>query len=117
MTMATRVAPGESALPIASRAMVNATASCTNGSCTIATCQPNMADCNNKASDGCETNLQTSATYCGSCNNACNTNHGTATCAAGQCGITCAPGFSNCDGLVSNGCEVDLSRSEDNCGN
>src|SRR5664280_2053755 len=32
-----------------------ATASCTNGSCTIATCQPNRADCNNKASDGCET--------------------------------------------------------------
>ncbi len=94
----------------------NATAACTNSSCTIATCQPNTADCNGIASDGCETNLQTTAAHCGACTTACNSTNGTATCSAGTCGITCATGFDNCDGNMTNGCEVDLTKSVDHCG-
>ncbi len=96
--------------------LTNATASCTNGSCTIAACQPNTADCDNNAANGCESPLQSDATHCGSCGNACNTTNGTATCSAGNCGINCNTGFANCDGNVSNGCEVDLSKSVNHCG-
>ena len=96
-------------------ALAHATAACTNSICTIATCQTDWADCNNDPSDGCETNLPTSATHCGTCSNACNTTNGTASCAAGQCGITCVAGFANCDANASNGCEVNLNTSVDNC--
>lgn len=47
----------------------------------------------------------------------CNATNGTATCsAAGTCLLTCLDGFGDCDGEFSNGCEVDLSTSLDNCG-
>lgn len=36
---------------------------------------------------------------------------------SGACAIaTCEGSYENCDGEVANGCEVDLSRDEDNCG-
>jgi hypothetical protein len=35
--------------------------------------------------------------------------HGTAACIGGQCGVEeCAPGFADCNGMPSDGCEVDL---------
>src|SRR5204862_142494 len=67
------------------------------------------------AADGCEVNIASDATACGSCGNVCSTSNGTATCAGGFCGITCAGGFGNCDGVVSNGCEVNLSTDPAHC--
>ena len=97
--------------------LANATAACTNGACTISACaSSSVADCDGTASNGCEANLQTEASHCGSCAMACNSTNGTATCSSGQCGITCTSGFDNCDKSIANGCEVNLKQSVDNCG-
>ena len=43
--------------------------------------------------------------------------HGIGACSSGQVSImSCARGFSDCDGDASNGCEVDLMSDDDNCG-
>jgi hypothetical protein len=40
-----------------------------------------------------------------------------AQCAAGRCGLlSCAPGFGDCDGVASNGCEVPLRDTLTHCG-
>jgi hypothetical protein len=95
--------------------LLHATASCTTGRCTVATCAEGWADCNALPADGCEVNLQTDPVHCGSCSSACNTANGTASCSAGQCAITCLANYGNCDNVVTNGCEVDLTRTVANC--
>jgi len=43
--------------------------------------------------------------------------HGMGVCDAGKISITqCLDGYSDCDGKVANGCEVDLVRDDENCG-
>jgi len=43
--------------------------------------------------------------------------HGIGACDAGVISITqCSKGYSDCDGQVANGCEVDLMRDDENCG-
>jgi len=43
--------------------------------------------------------------------------HGMGICDAGKISITqCSNGYSDCDGQVANGCEVDLTRDDENCG-
>ena len=43
---------------------------CAGGLCVVKSCDPGYADCNAKATDGCETDLS-KATSCGKCNAAC----------------------------------------------
>lgn len=60
--------------------------------------------------------LQTSSQHCGACNALCRAPSSTTECLAGVCTITqCPTGFADCDELVENGCEADLS-SPSNCG-
>ena len=40
----------------------------------------------------------------------------TSICTAGACSLTCNTGFGNCDGMVANGCEVNLGTDRNNCG-
>lgn len=63
--------------------------------------------------DGCA-----STTPGNCCGIACATPaHGTASCSGGRCGIgTCQPGYGDCDGFATNGCETSLSTSAANCG-
>lgn len=60
----------------------NATATCVNGECPITKCATGFADCDGVLANGCEANLLTSATDCGSCGAACTTGD---TCYAGSC--------------------------------
>lgn len=58
----------------------------------------------------------TSLLHCGACGNACTPAHGTGRCGAGACEIAgCDPGWDDCDGLASNGCETQLNTLSD-CG-
>lgn len=50
----------------------NATSVCTNGTCTIGACEDKYKDCNNKASDGCESDIRSSVSHCGGCGKKCN---------------------------------------------
>jgi hypothetical protein len=68
----------------------HASMACDGGKCVVASCNPGYADCNAKASDGCESNLSKPAT-CGSCNGAC-----------GALAPLCAP--SGATFQCSNGC-------------
>ncbi len=96
--------------------LANATAACTGGSCTVASCNAGFGDCDGDPSNGCETNLATTPAHCGRCGGACGAINGAATCAAGACGITCAAGYGNCDGSLVNGCETLTTSSNTHCG-
>lgn len=47
------------------------TFSCTMGMCVVATCPPNMDDCNMTAADGCEVDLRDTLAHCGMCMSSC----------------------------------------------
>jgi len=95
----------------------NATASCAAGRCAVASCNAGFADCNMNPADGCEVNLNTSASNCGRCGNVCVFAGGTAACTMGACTLTmCAASLGDCDGDRSNGCETNLSTATSHCG-
>lgn len=92
-----------------------ATPLCAAGRCTLR-CTTGYADCNNDPTDGCETDLSNDPDHCGRCGNAClRTANTVAWCEAGSCQSTCMPGFADCDGVTSNGCEASLDGVA-NCG-
>ncbi len=95
----------------------NATPACVGGSCDYTACALGFGDCDSIRANGCETNIQASLSHCGRCAAPCSLPNATAECASGACSIQdCQPPFANCDGVVSNGCEVDTSSSSANCG-
>jgi len=98
-------------------AVANGAATCTAGSCAVASCAGSFGDCDTMAANGCETDTATSAAHCGACGRACaaRANAGV-TCAAGACVYACDAGFADCDGDPSNGCEVDTRSAPANCG-
>lgn len=54
--------------------------------------------------------------HCGACDNVCQHAGAASLCMAGQCRLgPCLPGFENCDGDESNGCETSLNSSS-HCG-
>ncbi len=94
----------------------NATATCTSGACGLS-CNGGFDDCDTSAATGCETSTATDVTSCGSCGNACPARaHADVTCAGGTCGYRCRSGYADCNGMASDGCEVDLGADADNCG-
>jgi len=97
---------------------------CTNGepvpvcSCSDVGCAAGWADCDGEAGNGCEQNLSSSPQACGACGNACpQPANAEAVCQDGVCGAgPCRPGFGDCDGDPTNGCEADLRTSAGSCG-
>ncbi|MEI8258535.1 MAG: hypothetical protein WCJ30_22915, partial [Deltaproteobacteria bacterium] len=95
----------------------NAAATCALGACAPGTCNPGFADCDGNPANGCEVNLQTDPTHCGSCATACSFPNAAASCTAGVCAVgACNPNYSNCDFVATNGCETDLRTSATDCG-
>jgi|GEM_PF-1212356 hypothetical protein len=92
------------------------TVGCSSSTCTIFACNAGFANCNNLYSDGCEVNVNTSVSNCGSCGHVCSANNCTPSCSAGTCVDSCNAGFANCDNNPSNGCEVNLGNDHNNCG-
>jgi hypothetical protein len=87
----------------------NATALCNNGTCEIDQCDAGFSDCDMSSNNGCEVETRSSINDCGSCGDACIIPNGTPICRSGVCEIgACDPGFGDCDGFVSNGCEQSL---------
>jgi hypothetical protein len=94
----------------------NGSPTCTGSSCAISSCTPGFANCNTDVDDGCETRLNTLA-QCGGCNTACALPHANASCVTGTCEVaSCITPYVDCDGVASNGCEVDTSKDTNNCG-
>jgi hypothetical protein len=54
---------------------------------------------------------------CGSCGNICNLPHATAGCVSGNCTIAvCDAGWTDCNGMLTDGCEANLQNDPNNCG-
>jgi DNA-binding beta-propeller fold protein YncE len=88
----------------------NATATCSAGTCALATCNAGRGNCNMNTADGCETDTQTSATNCGGCGTTCMFANATAACAGGMCALgACTTNFANCNGNAADGCEASLT--------
>lgn len=88
---------------------------CVGGLCVVGRCELGFADCNGNVVDGCETDLS-SVRNCGACGVACVGEQAMMACNAGVCQVAgCEPGFDDCDGIVSTGCERSLSTLTD-CG-
>src|SRR5204863_8412172 len=93
----------------------NAAATCFSGTCQIGACNPLFANCDGNAANGCEKSL-TTLTDCGACGAPCAPANASASCASGTCTLgTCNAGFGNCDGIASNGCEVNTQTNALNC--
>ena len=97
-----------------------ASAACSASVCSF-TCATGWGDCDGNKLNGCETNLNTSATNCGTCNAACSSNHATPSCNAGSCNSACAANYGDCNGnLRTDGCELQITgagaSSAANCG-
>ncbi|MBI2392086.1 MAG: hypothetical protein HYV09_21015 [Deltaproteobacteria bacterium] len=98
-------------------ALANATAACTAGACTIATCNGGYDDCDKIASTGCETSLKTESN-CGVCGKLCTIPNGTGSCSTGTCLVSgCSTGYGDCDGLPANGCESNVAGGTPGPGN
>ncbi|TAK32213.1 MAG: hypothetical protein EPO40_03335 [Myxococcaceae bacterium] len=99
-------------------ALSNASAQgCSAGACTVVRCAAGYGDCDGAASNGCETNVQTTLTSCGACGRACALPNATAACTAGGCSlVACAAGFADCNANPSDGCEVDTRSDNASCG-
>jgi len=88
-----------------------ANTSCVSGVCNINGCNAPYKDCDGKSSDGCETDVQTSASNCGSCGLSCgmvSPSQGfykTASCSTGKCVYTCVSGHNVCSGSINSGCQ------------
>lgn len=89
---------------------------CAGGKCTSQVCAPGTADCNGVGTDACEVSL-TVPSQCGACGLSCGPYpHATAACTSLRCTLgSCDAGFRDCDGALSNGCEVDI-RTLSTCG-
>ncbi len=97
-------------------ARVNAAATCVGSACGY-TCDVGFADCNGVATDGCEVNTNTSLANCGACGSACTIANGMGACSMGRCGVaSCGAGYADCNGIATDGCEVNTNTSAANCG-
>ena len=67
--------------------------------------------------EGMCVNTSTDASNCGTCGNVCEVgDHAMAGCATGSCTMACQPGYEDCDGLASTGCESNPLTDAANCG-
>jgi hypothetical protein len=93
----------------------NGSTRCVEGECQPS-CGAGFEDCDGDPLNGCETDLGSSVRHCGACGARCNPESASGECVDGVCTAACDSGFADCNGLVEDGCEVDLA-SPSTCGN
>ena len=98
-----------------------ASVACAGTGCSVATCNANFADCDKVFTNGCEVNTSNDTANCGVCGRVCtapaNTQVASVTCGVGSCGVAaCNMGYSDCDKLFNNGCEINTTNDTNNCG-
>jgi hypothetical protein len=96
----------------------NATARCNfSHQCDIGVCARGFEDCDGDLKNGCETNVRTDPNNCGTCRRQCPPlPHAERGC-GDVCTIwRCEAGYRDCNGVVSDGCEVAAFGDAANCG-
>lgn len=97
--------------------VANGVAGCMNATCAVVSCTLPFADCDSDASNGCETDTNTTVSHCGSCGVSCQSRpNARVECVSGGCATTCESGFADCDGDAANGCETDTRNDVSHCG-
>jgi hypothetical protein len=91
------------------------TTSCVAGTC-VPVCASGYGNCDGNQLNGCEANLNTDLSHCGSCPNACTNPNGSTACTAGACAPVCNTGWGNCNGNPNDGCETGTLANLNNCG-
>jgi len=102
------------AIPVNANSVV-----CQNSACKVGSCSSGWGDCDGNFANGCETNIMNNGYNCGVCNNVCTyVPHAfDIGCHNGICTfLRCDPGWGDCDGIYTNGCETDIYISTSNCG-
>lgn len=95
----------------------NAQTACQSAQCVVTQCSTGFFDCDLKGTTGCESDVATDPSNCGSCGHPCALPHALQSCLAGSCTVAgCDTGWGNCDGDLSNGCEADVSGDPAHCG-
>ncbi|KAG0631969.1 hypothetical protein M758_1G294800 [Ceratodon purpureus] len=80
---------------------------CNRGVCTGNCLKGFYENCDRNPTNGCETSVWSDVNHCGSCGNVCpSPPNATPSCSFNTCKFTCNAGFSDCDLVASNGCEV-----------
>jgi len=97
-------------------AVPNAAGLCQGGACLPGACDPGWDDCNQQPADGCEANLHTDPSNCGSCAVACAFPHGVAACSDACYLAACDFGFDDCNDNPVDGCEASVLDDVKNCG-
>lgn len=81
-----------------------------------ASCDSGWASCMNNPAQ-CETHSDNDPYHCGDCETQCTGSIGAEPhCASGHCVFHCSPGFDDCDGNESNGCETHTVDDPHHCG-
>ena len=105
---------------------------CQTGIC-VPQCDQGYGDCDGNQMNGCEASIGIDAKNCGRCGNVCpqglvcqnssctcpqcNFPNAKSQCVNNQCMFdSCFTGFGNCDNNTANGCEVDFTSDDKNCG-
>lgn len=97
--------------------LANSLPACVKGMCAVGACHDGFGNCDNDATNGCETSLSSSPMNCGGCGLACMVPPGAmAACVAGKCDYLCGKLLGDCDGLSGNGCETSLLDNVMHCG-
>jgi hypothetical protein len=87
------------------------------GACVVAACDAGYRDCDQLAFNGCEVSSTSDVNHCGGCGVVCPpAPSAVATCLGSACGYACVAGRLDCDGVASNGCEVDTTADNNHCG-
>src|SRR5262249_55437303 len=90
--------------------LANATNGCSDG-CYLRACNFGSDDCDGMLQNGCEKNVLSDVSNCGGCGMACGVAaNAVIACGNGSCLLSaCNKGFSDCDGMYANGCEVNTN--------
>lgn len=92
----------------------NEVASCSAGVCSTS-CNAGYLNCS--STPGCESS-SSSLNSCGACGVVCpaTVSNGVGICTISGCKASCNDGWTDYDGNISNGCEINLNTDENNCG-
>lgn len=95
----------------------NGTGGCAASACGVGMCNTGFQDCNGMASDGCEVGTTNDPSHCGSCARQCTVANGQPGCVNSACTVaSCSNGFSDCNMMPGDGCEVNTTNDVMHCG-
>ncbi|MBK8259683.1 MAG: hypothetical protein IPK82_44375 [Polyangiaceae bacterium] len=95
----------------------HSTSACEAGACSVVDCEAEWSDCDGNGQNGCEANLPADPNNCDTCGNTCSAPNGTPGCEAGVCTLSsCDNSWSDCNGELNDGCEIQSGIDPANCG-